>query len=425
MKRQSSSRARLVSVLRHAGTAIGVLAAMLCFSYSASAQVARLSGTVSFKENETAEAKPRAKVQILILREDIKAQYKTETDKNGRYLYSLPMFGRYIVVAHGKDLKTEFSTLTRLGGDLEINLTVVPGDGVLPATDQIIAAASAAAAPQQQQLSKEQIEAMKKEQEAYEKAKAENEKIKAEFEQMKQHFEAGRAFSAQKNYEGAIVEYKKAAELDPTQHIIFYNLAESQFNFGAGKFNAKDREGAKPLFVDSAQNAVKAGEVLQTAIKESASNPQKATELKNNEVIYKSMAAKSYALLGQYYGDFESAGKAATIYREAADAQADPKEKGKLLVKAGESFFSSGQIDQAVTVYREILTIDPANHQAMFNLALALAGDTTKMAEATSLLEKVANEAADAELKKNAAEAYTQLKGAAVPTTGGSKKKKS
>lgn len=69
------------------------------------AQNGAIRGTVYYQENANAKPKPRPGVEILILRQDIKGQLKTKTDKKGTYFYTVQAFGTYVVVAHGAGYK--------------------------------------------------------------------------------------------------------------------------------------------------------------------------------------------------------------------------------------------------------------------------------------------------------------------------------
>ena len=90
---------------------------------------------------------------------------------------------------------------------------------------------------------------------------------------MKGRFDQGRAFVQAKQFDQAIEEFKAAAALDPTQHVIFANLAE------AYKSTRK--------YDDAVQSYTKALEVL-------AAKPDPATE-----ASYHMNLALVYALAGK------------------------------------------------------------------------------------------------------------------------------
>src|SRR5262249_42467927 len=118
----------------------------------------------------------------------------------GQYLHAGLPTGQYkvAVVKDGKTLMANDNVRVTFGGDTK--------------TDFDLKNARAAAAGGRA-LSDE------------EKKKIEEEKAKAEA--TKASFEGARAALAAKNYDEAIRLFKEAAEKDPTQHVIFANLADA------------------------------------------------------------------------------------------------------------------------------------------------------------------------------------------------------
>ncbi|MBX7220912.1 MAG: hypothetical protein K1Y36_13255 [Blastocatellia bacterium] len=399
---------------------LGVLAATVATSSPAYAQLGRIRGNITYKEKVDGQAVPKSDVEILILRKDIKGVWKTKTDKKGEYFFSVPLFGFYVVTAHGKGLTARSSALFKLEQDQqEISLEVYPGEGTLPTDEEILTRASTPNSGAPRQPTKEEIEAYEKEKAEYDRIAKENEKIKADFEEMKKHFEAGLAMDQQKNYDGAVKEYKQAVSLDNTQHAVFGNMSQAMFNLGATKFNAKDREGACALFKEAGPAGEKAAELYS-----GGTQPAGKTIDPNVTSNYKVFAARAYALVGQYCGDGSALEKATQLYLTASELQTDPKKKHDLRVKLGEMYFSAGLIDKAVETYRGILTEDPANLDASFNLGVALTSDPSKAAECVKLFELVADKAAPTDPHKaQAAEFAKTMKEAARPSGPGGKKK--
>lgn len=383
---------------------LGVFISVAVTSGPAYAQFGQLNGTVSLKSSDSAPATPQADVDIVILRKDIKGKWVTKTDKKGRYVYSLPMFGIYVVSASGKGYRAQISPAMKLASDTaEVNIEITPGDGARPTDEQILSSVVQGAPGGG--LTKEQQEELKKQQEERAKIEAENAKAQADFDQMKKHFEAGLALDQKKDYAGAVTEYRQAADFDKTQHAIFGNLSQALYNLGAIKFNAKQREEACKLFDESAKTG------------------EKASELNATELNYKVFAARAYALIGQYCGDGQALDKASKLYQSAADQQTVPAEKNKLLLNVGKMYFSAGQTDNAITVFRNILASDANNVDTMFELAVAMTTDPAKLQECIKLFETVAEKAPASDPHKvQAADFAKTLKEAAKPANPPKKK---
>jgi tetratricopeptide (TPR) repeat protein len=407
---------------RWAAACILVCGLGAALSVVAQAQTAMIRGTVTVKESAEASPAPREGVQILILRQDIKQRVQTKTDKKGAYLYTLPAFGTYVVVAHGAGLKANVSPSIRLGGGepTQQDFELVPGDGSLPSDEQILAMGSAAPAAGGGQPTKEQLAEYERQKAEYDKAVAANAKAKEDFEGLKKHFLAGNDFFGKKDYKAAVAEYKQAAAIDQTQIAVYANMAKAQLNIAVDAYNAKQRDEAKAAFQDSAKNGMKALEL------------DNAGPADKRDATIKEKLAEALGFLGQLYGDAESAGKAADYYKEIADSKSDAKEKMKNMSRAADAYRLGNILDKAEATYRAILEKDPNNCDAMYGLALTLVvldpefKDTAKGQEAYSLLEKVGEKSADAKQKQAAMETaqYIEMTLKDLVKQGGGKKKK-
>jgi tetratricopeptide (TPR) repeat protein len=268
-----------------------------------------------------------------------------------------------------------------------------PGDGRKLTIEEVRAAsggggkapAGGSGTPAAKQPSAEDI---KKQKEEYDKAVAANEKAKADFEGMKKAFDEGLALNASKDYNGAIAKFQEAQKLDADQHVVPANLALALYNRGATQLNAGQRDPAKQDFTQSAAEAGKALTILEPKM----ADPAQAVALKKIKVSYLKIKADAEAVLAQRYGDTASADAAVVDYKQAATLSEVPEEKKNFSLKAAKTLFEAGQAEKAVEAFNEILTSDPENIEALYNLGLAYAS-VAKFQDSANTLQKFVDKA--------------------------------
>jgi tetratricopeptide (TPR) repeat protein len=128
--------------------------------------------------------------------------------------------------------------------------------------------------------------------------------------------------------------------------------------------------------------------------------------------------------------DTEAAVKA---LQEYVAAEGDPAKKMKGQAGLGEALFMGGKVDEAIAIYRQVLSSNPENLDAMYGLGIALAAkvtDATKdapvIAEARETLQQFISKAPDTHPKKAEAVASVQyldetMKAAAAASKSGDK----
>ncbi|MFQ3589786.1 MAG: hypothetical protein SNJ67_05690, partial [Chloracidobacterium sp.] len=362
----------------------------------------------SYQENANAKPEPRPGVEILILRQDIKGQLKTKTDKKGGYFYTVQAFGTYVVVAHGPGYKYQVKPPVRITSTepLQIDITITPGDGSLPPVAQLLAEAQGGGtpeAPAAPAAPADPPEPTAEEKEAAAKLKAERERIEKENErarnineELRRLMEAGNAAFNRKDFETAASEYRKALELDDNQPGFLGNLASATLEIAVKRYNAKQRDEAKKAFQESGDAAARA-----VALND-------AQPAERRDPVYRSKAAEAYRFLAELYADAEAGEKAGKFYSELADAQTDPKKRLEFKVKAGDAYRFAGKFKQADEFYRAVLQEDGNNLSAMNGLAMSLLSsdpellDPNKAGEAIALFEMVAAKATDQNMKQSA-----------------------
>src|SRR5215471_18840860 len=285
------------------------------------AQITAIEGDVKGADGEMVK-----NAQILIEREDMKGTYKgAKTDKKGHYIYNGLPIGTYTVsVMVDNQKKDQMQHVrTKLGDPVPVNFDLAQ------AASQQAAAAGADAAS----LSKEQERGMSKEQkDALEKRAKEN------------------AAAIAKNYDGAVDNFKKGAELDPNQHVIWANLADTYVALAATKTGADQ----------------------QTALDQALDAYQKAIALKADEAPYHN----NYAL---------ALAKAKKIEEAKAEltkaAQLDPTQAGKYYYNLGAVLVNTGQTAASEDFFKKAIEADPNYADAQFQYATALSAKLTTGAD--------------------------------------------
>src|SRR5262245_2203436 len=203
-------------------------AGALLLALQSFAQVTTIEGLV-----KGTDGKPLEKAEVLIVRTDIKANYKTKTDKKGHYLYMGLPIGTYNVelMVEGKKVDAVNNVRTSLGDPKPVNFDLANN-----ASMQAQKQAEMAKAAETGQISKELERGLTKEQkEAMEK------QIKERSEQMKKRGELNTSFNAgmdamkASQWQDAVTAFTKAAELDPSQIAVWSQLGEAGMKLAATK----------------------------------------------------------------------------------------------------------------------------------------------------------------------------------------------
>ncbi|MBM3801480.1 MAG: tetratricopeptide repeat protein [Acidimicrobiia bacterium] len=258
---------------------------------------------------------PLVGVTVTIDRKDIKQHFEIKkTDKKGRFFHAgLPVaYYRVGVVQDGKELYYFDNIKVPLGdtGKVDFNLK------------------------QEMERAKAQPREMTAEEKA---AQAKQEEENKKYEGMRGRFEKGRELFLAKQYEQAAEEFKAAAELDATQHVIFANLAEAQKN--TRKYD------------DAIQNYAKAIELL-------AAKPDPAVE-----ASYHTNLALIYAM----------AGKMAEALGETEKSTAlNPSTGSKAYFNLGATLVNSGKPSEAADAFKKATEVDPNNADAQYQLGICL-----------------------------------------------------
>jgi tetratricopeptide (TPR) repeat protein len=199
------------------------------------------------------------------------------------------------------------------------------------------------------QLSKEQEKAMTPEQKAaFEKAKKDRENQMAKNKALNDAFNAGREAMAASQWDAAIDNLQKAADMGADQHVVFANLADAY----AGR--AKGRTGAdRDADLEKAVGAY-----------------QKAIEIKGDDAAYHN----NYALALAQQKKFAEAQAELT-----KAAQLDPPAAGKYYYNLGAVLVNTnpGDTQPAMDAFRKAIEADPGYADAYYQLGISLIGKAT------------------------------------------------
>ena len=301
-----------------------VLVAALLLAIPAFAQTGNLTGKVV-----DTDGKPMNGVTISIDRQGVTQHYETKTDKNGNYVHAGLPTGQYkvSVVKDGKPLMA-LDGRVNFGKDAKLDFDLKDA-----------AAANAAAGNAEEQKKKIAEE------------KAKNEAIKASFE-------SGRTAMAAKNYDEAIRLFKEAAEKDPTQHVIYANLADAYSQSKKYDDAAAAYDKAIELKPDEAAYYNNLGIVLANAgkIDEATQKLQKAAELNP------AGAGQSYYNLGAVLTNKGKSKEAGDAFKKAIELN---PQMAAAYYQLGISYFGQQDtIPQAIPVLQKFLELQPTGPDA-------------------------------------------------------------
>jgi len=400
-----------------------VVAAFLVASSAATsfAQVGELRGHVWLQQADGQKV-PLADANIDVFRMDLKAEYKTKTNKKGEFVFAgLPLVGTYTVAASHPSAQPSFIGDVKVGREIPADLTLAPGDGKRLTAEEVKGAAAGprpANAPAGGSSSggggdKESAET-KAEREKRIKENAEieakNKKITESNAVVMKTFTAGNtalqaagAATAAKNSQEAIAKYGEAINAfneglaaDPEQPALLTNRSLAYKGRGVEQYNASIKQtddAAKKTARDAAQADFKAAaESSTTAVNllkqvPNPTDPAEQQRLNGNKYAAFSANAESLRLLAKV--DPTQADAALAAYNDYIGLETDPKKKVKAQLDAGQMLQDAGSFDKALAEYKTILTVEPDNPDANVGAGLALfgAGDKAKYQEAANYLQ--------------------------------------
>jgi tetratricopeptide (TPR) repeat protein len=282
----------------------------MLFAVPSFAQTGNIEGRVV-----DVNGQPLTGAQMAIDRQGIAGHYEVKTDGKGQFLHAGLPTGSYkvSVTKDGKPVVCNPNVRVTFGGSakVECDLRQAIAQG---ATEE-------------------------------EKAKAAEEKAKADA--TKAAFEGARAALAAKNFDEAVRLFKEAADKDPTQHVIFANLADALSQ--ARKYD------------------------------DAAAAYRKAIELKPDEAPY-------YNNLGIVLGNAGKIDEATQALQKAAEL--NPAGAGQSYYNLGAVLTNRGRTADAATAFKKAIELNPQMAQAYYQLGISYFGSPNTIPEAIPVLEK-------------------------------------
>lgn len=291
------------------------------------------------------DGKPMVKTMVHLDRKDIKGNYKVNTDKKGHYYYGGLPIGTYRiwVEVNGKERDAVDNVRSGLGDAKVINF------------DLKSSAASAADRQAEMQktlanggeLTKEQTRDMTPEQKAaLEKKMKDAAATMAKNKALNDAFNAGKTALDAKQFDVAIENLEKAKTMDPSQNVIWGNLADAYA--GAAK--------------------LKTGADQQALLEKGIECYKKAIELKPDDAAYHN----NYALLLAQSRKSDEA-----VQELTKAAQLDPPGAGKYYYNGGAVLVNLGQNEAAGAMFKKAIESDPTYADAHYQYGLFLYSKAT------------------------------------------------
>ena len=320
-------------MVRKAMWATGLFCLLALGSQSAMAQFGQMTGNIKGEDG-----KPLANAVIGIDREDIKGHYEVKTDKNGKFFHAGLPLGRFSVsvMRDGKKFFTIGGIQTRLSEPATVEIDLQQEKMRTEAQSQGVAV-PADKAGAQNKLSAEQMAAI-------EKASKERDETIKKRQALTGKFDGAMQAMKDKNFDEAITQFQAAADVDPTQHVVFAQLGEAY----SGKATQAKASAEKKEFYDKSVDAY-----------------QKALTLKPDDPSYHN----NYALALANDGKVDEA--QAELMKAA---QLDPTNAGRYYFNLGAVLVNTNHMKEAADAFRKATEADPNFADAFYQLGISLTG---------------------------------------------------
>ena len=425
---------------KHFIGALAVAILVASASLTAVAQVGELRGHIWMQQADGQKV-PLADAQIDVFRTDMSAKYNTKTNKKGEFVFAgLPFVGTYTVAASHPTAAPNFQPGVKAGRDIDVELTLSPGDGKRLTFDEIKNAGGGSATPpsggtpQPSAEDKAKLEELKKKNAEIE---ASNKKITEANDVIARTFKAGNealaaAGAASKannseealaKYTAAVAQYDEGLAADADQPAILTNKAVALKGRGVEKFNTTVRsktlddagrtaglQAAKDDFKAAAETSSKA----VTLIKAQPAPTDQAEITRYNGNKYAAMITRAESMrLYVSKADGTQADAGLEAYKEYIAVETDPAKKAKAQLDMAQMLLDAGASDKALAEFKAILTENPNSPEANLGAGLAVyaTGDKAKYQEAANFLQKFVEVAPDGNPMKDDAKAIlTELK---------------
>jgi Flp pilus assembly protein TadD len=312
--------------------AFAVLTGVLVFAVFSGDQAYGQLGFISGEILDEA-GNPVADVAIRIEGLDNPRKLRLKSDKKGKYLHAgVPIQGTYRIIAEKEGFTTEYVDGVRPGFTRDdergvVDFSMKPGRSGPVAFD--MSDEQRAELARQQEEAKKQAEAL--------------EQVRAVFSRGVNAFNLGQ-------FEEAATAFEEASRTDPSQAVIWGNLASTYSR------------------LDQHDKAIEAY--------------IKAVELEPDNSAYLQNLGSSYAANGDD-------GKAREMYEKAASLSSvsNPKDAATNYYNMGVTYINAGKNDEAIESLNKALELDPSHSEAHYQLGISQLG-AGQMDECISHLKK-------------------------------------
>ena len=303
--------------------------ACLLFSGISFGQVGSIAGKVTGPDGQ-----PVKDALVLIERQDVRGNYKVKTKKKGDYFHAGLPIGTYKVSLDMDGKIVESVNGVRVGMGDPTNI-----DFDLAEIQKKQQAAATGAAPSQEQL-RSMSEAERK---AYEEQLKKRQQQISKNKELNEAFNGGMVAKEMNDFATAVDRFKAASDIDPTQHVVWAQLADAQLSLAQSKVGDERTQ------------------ILEGAI----ASYDKAIELEPANGAY--LHNKGLALVRS--GKLDE-GKAALTKA----AELDPVNGGKYYFNLGAVMINSNNTEGAIDAFKKATEIDNKYAEAYFQLGTALVG---------------------------------------------------
>jgi tetratricopeptide (TPR) repeat protein len=323
----------MISIRMKAAGAI--VPGLLFFAGLSMAQTGSIEGKVTGEDGQ-----PLKDALIKIERKDIKGNYKVKTKKKGDFFHAGLPLGQYKVICevNGQDVDAVDGVRTSLGESTVVNFNLQE----LKKKQQALQAAAESGT-----LTREQARELTPEQRAaLERQAKERQQQLTKNKELNDAFNAGMEAMRTKQWDAAIASFTKASEIDPKQHVVWAQLADSYINLAAGKVGAEQ----EPLMAKGFENWAK------------------ALELKPDDAAYHNNYALALAKAKKFDEAQAELTKAATL---------DPTNAGKYYYNLGAVLTNIGQLEPAGEAFKKAIEVSPNYAPAHFQYGIYLMSKAT------------------------------------------------
>jgi tetratricopeptide (TPR) repeat protein len=312
---------------------------LFLFSTGALAQTGAIAGKVKGEDGQ-----PLKDAMIKIERMDIKGNYKVKTNKKGEFFHAGLPLGQYTVMleVNGKVVDQMRGVRTTLGDPAQVDFDLA-AQKAKSAALEAAAASGTLTQEQAREMTPEQRAAMEKQLKERQAAMAKNKALN-------DAFNAGMAAIQGKQFDAAVEQFTKAAELDPKQHVVFANMAEAYMGLAGTKTGA-DQEAAQAKGLEAYGKAIEL-------------NPTDAGYHNNFGLAL--ARAKKFA---EAQAELEKA------------AQLQPASAGMYFYNLGAVLVNIGQLDPAGEAFKRAIEADPAHADAQYQYGVFLISKATTTAD--------------------------------------------